>query len=109
MGEKDYTGERFQAQAPSDQAPAFNPLPDHRDDNSSANPVTSLQRQALHAIQLGWRHPVSGEFHVISAKPPQDIQEAWQNFGGSGALWDDLATSKDALNRVEMLSENLLR
>jgi len=109
LGEKDYTGDLVQAQAPIEQRGTRNPLCDNPHDNPCSNPAAQMHRQALHAIQLAWRHPVTGEFRVISAEPPLDIQETWQSCGGDGSLWHDLTTSKDALYRVEMLAKNLLR
>lgn len=68
-----------------------------------------LVRHALHATQLGWRHPVSGQFHVVTAEPPSDIQQGWSNLTGKMVDWSFLANDVSGLQRVEMLSSNLLR
>lgn len=37
-----------------------------------------LQRQALHAVQLGFSHPFSGRAMSFDAMPPHDVAVAWQ-------------------------------
>lgn len=36
--------------------------------------LKAIDRQALHAFQLGFRHPVSGEYVEFSSEPPEDFQ-----------------------------------
>jgi 23S rRNA pseudouridine1911/1915/1917 synthase len=37
-----------------------------------------LQRQALHAVRLGFAHPITGEMRWLDAEPPADFAQAWQ-------------------------------
>lgn len=70
---------------------------------SAPAPALGLKRQALHAIQLGWQHPVTGEQHAVSAVPPADLRAAWRRVGGSDANWDALQRDSSALHRVRIL------
>jgi 23S rRNA pseudouridine1911/1915/1917 synthase len=36
-----------------------------------------MQRQALHATELNFIHPISGEFLEFSCEPPADFAAAW--------------------------------
>jgi 23S rRNA pseudouridine1911/1915/1917 synthase len=50
-----------------------------------ANPALKLQlkaltRQALHAAQLSFLHPVNGERMVFTAEMPQDLSELCEQF-----------------------------
>lgn len=36
--------------------------------------VTGFSRQALHAVSLGFTHPVSGEWKMFESAPPEDIE-----------------------------------
>jgi 23S rRNA pseudouridine1911/1915/1917 synthase len=36
-------------------------------------PLGNMQRQALHACRLAFRHPVTGAEHVFESEPPQDF------------------------------------
>lgn len=40
-----------------------------------------IQRQALHAYQLSFVHPITGESLALSAEPPEDFLSAVQNLG----------------------------
>ncbi len=40
-------------------------------------PALGLARQALHAAQLGFRHPVTGEALDFESAPPPDFAQAW--------------------------------
>jgi 23S rRNA pseudouridine1911/1915/1917 synthase len=42
-----------------------------------------LQRQALHAVQLAFTHPLSGEPLVFTSLPPADFQASWIQVAGS--------------------------
>ncbi len=44
-------------------------------------PAAGMQRQALHAWRLAFRHPVSGEALVFHAPPPADFQAALDAWG----------------------------
>ena len=39
-----------------------------------ANPITALGRQALHAAELGFEHPTTGEEMMFEAPLPEDLQ-----------------------------------
>lgn len=45
--------------------------------------AAGMTRQALHAIRLGLRHPVSGEMLRFEAMPPEDLAAAWQAVTGA--------------------------
>jgi 23S rRNA pseudouridine1911/1915/1917 synthase len=45
-------------------------------------PLLGLQRQALHAAQLAFAHPVSGESQQFEAAPPEDFATAWHKVIG---------------------------
>lgn len=58
-----------------------------------------LERQALHAVQLGFAHPRSGEPLVFEAEPPQDLRDALGRLGlryNSAAAGAALAPSAGA-------------
>jgi 23S rRNA pseudouridine1911/1915/1917 synthase len=42
-------------------------------------PALGLTRQALHAAELGFEHPVSREPLLFQAEPPVDFQAAWRS------------------------------
>jgi 23S rRNA pseudouridine1911/1915/1917 synthase len=42
-------------------------------------PALAMTRQALHAAQLAFAHPVSGESLQFDAEPPDDLASAWRN------------------------------
>ena len=44
-----------------------------------------MARQALHAAQLAFAHPVSGERMQFDAEPPADFASAWRNVVGVSA------------------------
>ena len=44
-----------------------------------------MTRQALHAMQLAFSHPVSGEPLSFDARPPGDFASAWRNVTGADA------------------------
>jgi 23S rRNA pseudouridine1911/1915/1917 synthase len=56
---------------------------------SVRRPETRLNfpRQALHAYQLSWRHPIGGQTHVVQAEPPADMRQLWQSVGGDDRVW----------------------
>jgi len=41
-------------------------------------PAFGLQRQALHAVQLGFAHPIGGERLMFHSSLPADLASAWQ-------------------------------
>jgi 23S rRNA pseudouridine1911/1915/1917 synthase len=49
-------------------------------------PALGLTRQALHAARLGFDHPASGTALHFESPLPADLQAAWQQVAGSGAL-----------------------
>lgn len=54
-------------------------------------PAAGMQRQALHAWRLAFRHPVTGRELVFKAVPPDDFQQALGAWGvGYNALQDVL-------------------
>jgi 23S rRNA pseudouridine1911/1915/1917 synthase len=42
-----------------------------------------LARQALHAVRLGFDHPIGGQAMVFEAPPPRDFADAWQRIVGA--------------------------
>ena len=42
-------------------------------------PALGLTRQALHAVQLGFLHPISGQAMVFDCAPPADFLVAWHS------------------------------
>lgn len=64
---------------------------------------TPLKRQALHAIQLGWEHPLSGHQHVVDAPPPPDLRSVWRRAGGQDSDFSALQTDATALHHVRIL------
>lgn len=75
--------------------------PDYGDAAKTVSAV--LHRQALHAIQLGWRHPVTDEHQVATALPPADLRATWKRAGGDDADWDGLMQDTLALHRVRIV------
>lgn len=63
----------------------------------------TLHRQALHAAQLGWRHPVTSEVHWASAPPPADMRAVWRRLGGTDSDWTGLLSDTSALHRVRIV------
>jgi 23S rRNA pseudouridine1911/1915/1917 synthase len=49
-------------------------------------PTLGMTRQALHAARLGFDHPASGKALRFESALPADLQAAWQQVAGSGAL-----------------------
>jgi 23S rRNA pseudouridine1911/1915/1917 synthase len=47
-------------------------------------PALGLSRQALHATQLAFAHPVGGAPQVFDAPPPADFAQAWQQLLRAG-------------------------
>ena len=42
--------------------------------NEDVKKMREFKRQALHASVLGFKHPVSKEFMVFKAEPPEDLK-----------------------------------
>ena len=42
-------------------------------------PALGLERQALHAVQLGFAHPRDGSAQAFDADPPEDFAAAWRS------------------------------
>ncbi|MFZ2989941.1 MAG: RluA family pseudouridine synthase, partial [Ideonella sp.] len=40
-------------------------------------PALGMQRQALHAAELGFAHPITREALWFAAEPPADFAQAW--------------------------------
>ncbi|GAB4118216.1 MAG: RluA family pseudouridine synthase [Rubrivivax sp.] len=49
-------------------------------------PALDLQRQALHAVRLSFRHPVTGEPVAVRCVPPADFGAAWTAVAGGMGL-----------------------
>jgi 23S rRNA pseudouridine1911/1915/1917 synthase len=49
-------------------------------------PALGLQRQALHAVRLAFRHPVTGEAVAVPCMPPPDFASAWAAVAGTLGL-----------------------
>jgi 23S rRNA pseudouridine1911/1915/1917 synthase len=64
---------------------------------ADANIWRGFPRQALHAHQLAWRHPVYGDEHVVRVGPPADMIDLWRALGGSDEIWQTLLTDDSAL------------
>jgi len=47
------------------------------DELYGGRPALGMTRQALHAAQLAFRHPVSGQELAFEAPPPADFAQAW--------------------------------
>jgi len=62
-------------------------------------PILPPNRQALHALKLGWQHPVTRESRHATARVPQDIRDTWRNVGGSDTIWTALEIDEEALRR----------
>jgi 23S rRNA pseudouridine1911/1915/1917 synthase len=45
-------------------------------------PALGMARQALHAAQLAFRHPVTGEELAFESAPPADFARAWAQVAG---------------------------
>jgi 23S rRNA pseudouridine1911/1915/1917 synthase len=46
-------------------------------------PALGMARQALHAVELAFRHPATGEAMTFRAPPPPDLASAWQQLTGA--------------------------
>lgn len=68
----------------------------------AAPQASPIHRQALHAIQLGWIHPVHRQWHVVSALPPADITATWRRLGGADNDWLE-AMKEDAFRQIDMI------
>ncbi|MDQ0188537.1 RluA family pseudouridine synthase [Alicyclobacillus cycloheptanicus] len=84
-------------------AAAGMPLVGDRDYGNPALPAMGLRRQALHAVQLGWRHPVTGVTRTVSAAPPADLRAAWRRAGGRDEDWAFLLEDEEALHHVRIV------
>lgn len=49
-----------------------------------------MKRQALHAYQLCWTHPLTEEIKCVTAAPPADMTELWEELGGNPLVWNRL-------------------
>ncbi|MCL6632876.1 MAG: RluA family pseudouridine synthase [Alicyclobacillus herbarius] len=47
----------------------------------------AFPRQALHAYQLTWTHPVQHTECKVQAEPPEDMRHLWAAAGGDDGLW----------------------
>ena len=47
-------------------------------------PALSMERQALHAHELSFAHPRSGETMAFRSEPPSDFAHAWQHLVATG-------------------------
>ncbi|GGJ07571.1 pseudouridine synthase [Alicyclobacillus cellulosilyticus] len=72
----------------------------HPQDGLPGGVASPLSRQALHALQLAWLHPLRGDLHRLSALPPEDMQAYWRLAGGDASVWDELAADFSALTRL---------
>ena len=49
------------------------------------SPALGMDRQALHAFRLGFKHPASGAAVCFEAAPPADLAQALQTLRGAAA------------------------
>ncbi|WP_051662881.1 RluA family pseudouridine synthase [Alicyclobacillus macrosporangiidus] len=63
----------------------------------AAAPLLAFPRQALHALQLMWKHPVTGEVKRVTAPPPEDMRTFWREAGGDPRVWDRLMADPSAV------------
>jgi 23S rRNA pseudouridine1911/1915/1917 synthase len=47
--------------------------------------VAGIERQALHAAELAFAHPLSGRPLAFASPLPPDLASAWQQLAGSPA------------------------
>jgi 23S rRNA pseudouridine1911/1915/1917 synthase len=52
-------------------------------------PALGLRRQALHALRLGFEHPVTRAALSFEAPAPRDFADAWAQLCGSAAAWHE--------------------
>ncbi|MCL6637050.1 MAG: RluA family pseudouridine synthase [Alicyclobacillus sp.] len=69
-----------------------------------AERLRSFPRQALHAVQLTWQHPVHQYWVRVKAEPPCDLVHLWAQVGGDAAVWTRLLEDDTALPPVRLLS-----
>ncbi len=77
LGDRDYTM-AFSAQ----------PIPKDADSYRKM-----MARQALHAYNLTWTHPVTDETVHVSAPIADDMVELWTELGGSAKAWGEILKS----------------
>lgn len=63
----------------------------------NTTPWKSFDRQALHAHQLAWTHPVYKRTTGVEASPPDDMKNLWNQAGGSDDAWKTLMADNPAL------------
>jgi 23S rRNA pseudouridine1911/1915/1917 synthase len=63
----------------------------------NAPPWQGFERQALHAHQLAWTHPVYKRDRGVEASPPDDMQNLWHHAGGADDAWKTLMADQPAL------------
>jgi 23S rRNA pseudouridine1911/1915/1917 synthase len=51
-------------------------------------PALGLQRQALHAVQLGLAHPLARAPLAFTCAPPRDFAQAWSRVAGATMIFD---------------------
>jgi 23S rRNA pseudouridine1911/1915/1917 synthase len=64
------------------------------DETYGGRPALGLERQALHATHLAFKHPVTGEPLVFDCPPPEDFAQAWAQIVGEGRE-DDFGDDDD--------------
>ena len=109
VGDKDYGHEASRGVRDADQhqrnhATLWGHLQPSED--PSERPESDLfqpTRQMLHAMHLGWVHPVSQKFQLASVIPPLDMRHLWQYRGGDDQIWIELLKDSSAWLPIEML------
>ncbi|MCL6592777.1 MAG: RluA family pseudouridine synthase [Alicyclobacillus sp.] len=73
-------------------------------EDPQADMLRSFPRQALHAVQLTWQHPVHQARVCVKAEPPCDMVHLWAEIGGDPAIWTRLLADDTAQPPVRLLS-----
>ena len=67
---------------------AFRGHPLVSDELYGGRPALGMQRQALHAAHLAFKHPITGQPLRFDSAPPPDFQQAWAQIVGDDLLED---------------------
>ena len=67
---------------------AFRGHPLVSDELYGGRPALGMERQALHAAHLAFKHPITGEPLRFDSAPPADFQQAWSQIVGDDLLED---------------------
>jgi 23S rRNA pseudouridine1911/1915/1917 synthase len=69
------------------------PAPNSGPSGQRDNLPIPFKRQALHAVHLTWRHPVTGVENRATAPVAEDIKQLWDALGGNPNIWTELESS----------------